>query len=240
MKLSLTLIMSLTLATSMAMAQTKKRIDVSKDVDTLGGNRNLIEMAQAIDPENRSRIVQSRLVDRYNRFELGLSYSGVAGGDSYVTTQSLGAALDFHFTPRWSVGLRYNDYGNSLTPEGKRVFDEARADYAAGNTSRIPDIDVPQQSAMAVINWYPMYGKTNLLDRGIAQFDMYLLAGGGQIELNSGWTTVMTAGGGVGIWMTQHFSARGEIRYQNYQDQIITGSRQIHGVVGTLGIGLML
>ncbi len=85
-----------------------------------------------------------------------------------------------------------------------------------------------------------MYGKTNLLDRGIAQFDMYLLAGGGQIELSSGWTTLMTAGGGVGIWMTKNFSARGEIRYQNYQDQIITGSRQIHGVVGTLGLGLML
>lgn len=240
MKISMTFFMSLTLAASFAMGQTKKRIDVQKDVDTLGGNRSLVEMAQAIDPENRSRIVQSRLVDRYNRLEIGLSYSGIAGGDSYLQSKSLGAALDFHFTPRWSAGLRYNDYGSDLTPEGKRVFDRARTDYQNGNTASYPDIDAPQRSAMAVLNWYPMYGKTNLLDRGIAQFDMYLLAGGGQIELASGPTSIWTAGGGIGIWMTQHFSARGELRYQNYQDQVITGSRQIHGVVGTLGLGFML
>lgn len=241
MKLSsLTLIMSLTLSATVAWGQ-NKRIDLDKDVDTLGGNRNLIKMAQAIDPDNRSRIVQSRLVDRYNRFELGLNFGGMAGGDTYTNTKTIGANLDFHFNPRWSVGFRYSDYGSSTTPEGERAFKQAREAYETGGVSfAVPDIDYPLSSMMGVVNWYPMYGKTNLLDYGIAQFDIYLLAGGGQIELSSGPTSVTTAGAGVGFWMTQRFSGRAEIRYQGYQDQIITGPRQIHGVMGTVGLGFML
>ncbi len=213
----------------------------SKQLDTLGGNKKISEMAAAMDPENKARIVQKRLVDRHNTIELGINYGAVAGGDSYLKTQNLGASVDYHFNPQFSLGVRYYDYGNALTSEGRRVFDEARAAYAAGGRSYIiPDIDYPLNSTMAVVNWYPVYGKTNLLDWGIAQFDMYLLAGGGQIQLSSGSTGLFTAGAGVGIWMTKHLSARLELRYQNYKDQIITGSRNIQTTTGTVGLGLIL
>ncbi|MFN7729712.1 MAG: outer membrane beta-barrel domain-containing protein [Bdellovibrio sp.] len=219
----------------------EKKINVAQDVDTLGGNEALFQMASSMDPDNRARIVQSRLVDRYNRFELGVSYGGVAGGDAYMKTQSLGASIDFHFTPRWSLGVRYYDYGNDLTPEGRRSFEQAKAAYEAGGRSyQIPDIDYPLNSAMAILNWYPIYGKTNLMDWGIAQFDMYLLAGGGQIQMSSGSAPILTGGAGLGVWMTKHLSARAEIRYQNYKDQIITGSRNIDTVVGTFGLGFLL
>jgi outer membrane beta-barrel protein len=218
-----------------------KQLDVSQDVDALGGNEALMKMATSLDPQNKSRIVQSRIVDRHNRLELGMNYGGVAGGDSYLRTQNFGVSADFHFNPRLSLGVRYYDYGNDLTPEGQRVFNEARDAYEAGGRSySIPDIDYPLRSVMAVVNWYPIYGKTNLLDRSIAQFDMYLLAGAGQIELSSGWTNLMTAGAGLGFWLTKHLSARGEIRYQTYKDQIITGPRDIQTVVGTIGLGYFL
>ncbi len=229
---------------SMGLAQNKsgsKKINAAQDLDTLGGNEALVNMATALDPQNKSRIVQSRLVDRHNRFELGVSYGGTAGGDSYLKTQSVGAAMDFHFNPRVSVGLRYFDYGNTLTPEGLRMFEDARKAYVAGGRSySIPDIDYPLRSAMGVISWYPIYGKMNLLDAGIAQFDVYMLAGGGQIQLSSGWTSALTGGAGFGVWLTRNLSARAEIKYQTYKDQLITGSRQIHATVGTIGIGLML
>lgn len=218
-----------------------KKINAAQDIDSLGGNEALVQMASSMDPDNRSRIVQNRLVDRYNRFEIGASYGGVAGGDAYMRTQNLGASLDFHLTPRWSLGVRYYDYGNDLTPEGRRAFEQAQAAYNAGGRSySIPDIDYPLNSLIAVINWYPMYGKTNLMDIGIAQFDLYLVAGGGQMQLSSGPTSLLTGGAGVGLWMTQHLSARAELRYQNYKDQIITGSRNIDTVVGTFGLGFLL
>lgn len=212
-----------------------------KQLDSLGGNKKISEMAAAMDPENRVRIVQKRLVDRNSALEIGVNYGAVAGGDSYLKTQNYGASVDFHFNPQWSLGARYYDYGNSLTAEGRRVFDQARAAYNAGGRSYIiPDIDFPLNSALAVVNWYPVYGKTNLLDWGIAQFDMYLLAGAGQIQLSSGNTGLYTAGAGVGIWMTKHLSARIELRYQNYKDQIITGSRNIQTTTGTVGLGIIL
>jgi outer membrane beta-barrel protein len=149
--------------------------------------------------------------------------------------------VDFHITPRWSLGARYYDYGNSLTPEGQRVFDEARAAYNAGGQSyAIPDIDYPQRSMMGTLSWYPIYGKTNLLDWGIAQFDMYLIGGYGQIQLSSGWTNLAMGGTGVAFWLTKHLSARGEIRYQTYHDQIITGPRDIGTVNMSLGLGILL
>ncbi len=218
-----------------------KSVDVSKDVDTLGGNKALLEMAASMDPDNQARVVQNRIVDRRNRLELGISYGVVAGGDNYLRTQNLGAAADFHFNPRFSLGVRYYDFGNDLTPQGKRVFEEATAAHNAGGVNySIPLIDAPQNSVLGVANWYPVYGKTNLMNWGIAQFDMYLLAGAGQITLASGPTSLYTGGAGVGFWVSQHFSIRSEIRYQNYHDKAYLESRSLNTVTGQIGLGLLL
>lgn len=231
--------------TSPLLAQAKsrtstKRINVSQDVDNLGGNKALVEMATALDPNNRARIVQNRQVDRNLRLELNVNYGGVAGGDPYLRTQKVGVAGEFHFNPRWSLGVRYNDYGNQLTAEGDRVFQEARENNAHSRPGVVPDIDTPQNSVLGVLSWYPIYGKTNLMNLGIAQFDMYLLAGGGQMTLDSGTTSLATAGAGVGFWVSQHFSIRTELTYQNYKDRIFSGERNIHTVNGQIGIGLLL
>lgn len=217
-----------------------KQADLSEDIDSLGGNQELMEMAQNIKSETRSRIVQDRLVPRRNRVEFGLSYGGVIGGDSYLKTQSLGFAMDYHITPRWSVGARYYDYGNNLTDEGQRVFDKARKNYQAGATGYAVDIDYPENAMMAVVNWYPVYGKTSFLDLGVTQFDLYFVGGGGQITLSSGATSLLTAGVGVSAWMTKHLTARAEMRYQTYKDQPVTGSRQLDTGVATLGLGWIL
>lgn len=221
-------------------APQSKQIDFNKDIEGLGGNDALMEMAEKLRPETKARIVQERLVDRHTRLEVGLSYGAVMGGTTYLQSQNLGASLDFHITPRWSVGARYYNYDNNLTPEGERAFAEARAAYAAGTPATFVDIDSPLNATMAVINWYPIYGKINFFEAAIAQFDIYLLAGGGQIRLESGPTSLMTAGAGFGLWMTKHLSARAEIRYQAYKDQIVTGPRDIGAMAATIGLGWIL
>lgn len=230
------------LAAPLVEAKTKriKEVNTSQDIDTLGGNQKLMEMADSIQSKSRARIVQDRIVDRNKALELGISFGGVMGGDSYLNTQSLGVGLDFHITPRWSIGARYYDYGSSLTPEGQRIFDEAKAAYQAGGRANIVDIDTPQNAMMAIVNWYPIYGKTSFMDMGVSQFDIYLLGGGGTMTLASGNSTVLTGGAGVGLWLSKHLSARLEIRYQSYQDQIVTGSRNLDTAVGTFGMGWIL
>lgn len=241
--ISLTLLFASSSLVWAAPVKTKKtaQVNVSEDVDTLGGNEELLKMAQSLKSQTRARIVQDRIVDRRNRLEFGVSYGGVIGGDSYLKTQALGFAAHFHFTPRWSLGVQYTDFSNELTPEGKRVFDLYRKTQSAGGTPAYAvDVDYPLNSTMAVLNWYPIYGKTSFLDMGITQFDLYLIAGAGQIQLSSGTSPIYSAGVGVGAWMTKHLSLRGEIKYQTYQDQPVTGKRDLNIGSANLGLGWIL
>lgn len=194
--------------------------DLTGQMDALGANKDLMKKAKAIDPENRVRVVQNRDVDRRLRLELGLSAALVEGGDPYTNTNTLGGNLDFHITPRWSIGARYVNYANSMSAEGKRVYDDAK-----DNTNfRVPSLDYAKNSWMAVGAWYPMYGKLNMFDVGITQFDIYFLGGAGQINLSSGTEPVYTAGGGVGFWLAQHMSLRLEARWQGYKDHPTFGA----------------
>jgi outer membrane immunogenic protein len=216
-------------------------IDLSKDFDSLGGNEMLLKKAKALDPKNRVSIVQKRVVDRRLRLEIGANYGGVVGGDSYMQTQTLGGNLDFHITPRWSIGGRYYNHFNSLTNEGRQVFDNARtARTNFGTDYQLPSIDYPLQSALGVVSFYPIYGKTNLFDLSVVQFDIYMLAGYGQVKLNSGWTDTMTAGGGFGFWLTQYLASRLEGRWQTYEDSSYAGSRRLDIGVMTVSLGLLL
>jgi outer membrane beta-barrel protein len=219
-------------------ASSSHKIDFAKDVDGLGGNEDLMKMANSLNPEAKSRIVQDRIVDRRNRLEFGINYGGSFGGTTYLETQNFGGSIDYHITPRWALGGRYFNYGSKLTPEGERAFQEARVGNNAQTT--VPDIDTPQHSEMAIISWFPIYGKTNFFDLAVAQFDVYILGGGGQIALASGETSILTGGIGLGLWMTRHLTARAELRYQSYEDQIHSGPRTINSAAATVGLGWIL
>lgn len=220
--------------------------DLTKEMDALGANKDLLKKAKAIDPQNRVRIVQNRDVDRHMRLEMGLNGGMVTGGDPYTNSNVIGGQLDFHFTPHWSVGARYLDISNSLNGEGKKVFEDAEAKRAANQTGfRQPGIDWAKDAWLGVINWYPIYGKMNLFDAGISQFDIYFLGGAGQINLNSvGPTPLYTAGGGVGLWLTNHFATRLEARWQGYRDQIYDGiethKRNIDQTILTATVSFLL
>jgi outer membrane beta-barrel protein len=251
-KLSTLLILALILqgATSNAQSRNSRNMkvaaaapttkNISNDIDDLGGNEELVDMAQRMKSTTRSRIVQERIVDRRNKVEFGVGFGGVFGGDAYLQTKALNFAADYHITPRWSIGARYLDFSNDLNPEGERVLKKAQEDKAANNKSYFPGIDYPQSATYAVVNWYPIYGKTSFLDIGVTQFDMYLLAGGGTIQLSSGSTALYTGGLGIGAWMSRHITARAEIRYQTYQDNPASGSRSLDTYVGSFGLGWIL
>lgn len=219
--------------------------DLSGKMNALGANKDLMKKAKAIDPHNRVRVVQNRDVDRNYRLEVGVTYGAAEGGDPYVNTSVLGGQLDFHITPRWSLGARYYNSQNTLTKEGEQVFADAEARNQAGDTSfRRPGVDYAKDTWLAVINWYPIYGKMNLFDAGISQFDIYFLGGAGQVSLGSGQAATYTAGGGVGIWFTQHFASRLEARWQGYTDQVYDGSgyqnRDINQTLLTATVSFLL
>jgi outer membrane beta-barrel protein len=218
--------------------------NLAQKMDALGANKDLMKKARAIDPENRVRVVQNREVDRTWRLEIGGIMGMSEGGDAYLDTSVLGAAVDLHITPRWSVGGRYYNYKNDLTKEGKRIFDDASVRAPKDPTYVVPGVDPAQDEFLGVLSWYPIYGKLNLFDATVSQFDLYVLGGAGTIRTGSGSSPVYTAGGGAGIWLTQHFSTRLEARWQTYQDKIETSQlsykRNMNETLLTMTVGFLL
>lgn len=213
------------------------------DFDSLGGNQPIYERAKAISSEKNVSIVQNRAVSRTKRFEVAPEFSGTFGGDSYNRTKSLGANLHYHFNPRWSIGAKYEYSFNTLTPEGKAMVDQAIAQYNSnpGNPNTpYPYIDYPKSQIMALINWYPLYGKLNLMDKAVAHFDVYGLAGAGQVQLLSGPTSTYTGGMGIGFWLSQHFSSRMEVRYQTYNAKSFNETKKMDLAVTSLQMGYLL
>lgn len=224
------------LVAAVLVSQNTLAADLMKDFDSLGGNDVLLEKAKALNPEAQIRIVQDRVVSRRNRLELAPEFSTVLGGDAYNMTQNLGINLHYHITPHWSVGAKYNYSFNKLREEAEYLIQ----DKAASGKSQIPQIDYPKQQAELVLNWYPIYGKMNLYDLGVVHFDIYAILGGGQTELKSGPTGSYTAGGGIGLWVSQHLTTRLEFRYEGYTAQRYSGETEMNTTVAGIQVGYML
>lgn len=219
-----------------AMAQA----NVSKNLENLGSNDEVVRRANRVSPRSRVGIVQNRTVKRDWRLEIGANYGPMAYGDSYLSTQNVGGQVDLHITPKFSLGVRYAKAFNSLTPEGKSQYDRAQDLKRRGLDYSFSAVDYPEESLMGVFNWYMFYGKINFFDVSVVQFDIYSLGGYGQIKLESGPTETWTAGGGIGFWLTQHITSRFELRYQSYSDQFYSGKRDLNLIVANMGIGVLL
>jgi outer membrane immunogenic protein len=222
------------------------KADLGSEMDALGANKDLMKKAKAIDPNNKVRVVQNRQVDRNLRLEIGINYGlHAAGTDPYLSTTQWGGQMDFHITPHWSLGGRYTNYRSTLNSEGRNVFDDAERRRANGESIRIPSYGYSKNSWLAVGNWYPIYGKMNMLDMGVAQFDIYILGGAGQINLDTGSAPLFTAGGGVGLWIAKHVSTRLEARWQGYNQKVRDGedsfqSRNMNETILSATLGFIL
>lgn len=213
----------------------------SDTLKSLGNQEMLLDKARPSIPANTYRIVQKRVIDRDNRFEIAASLGGITGGDSYYNTKNLGLQAEYHLTHRWSLGLRYLYNMNDLTSEGKRVYDNAEATIDANNPAgaKAPGIDWPMSTALATISFYPLYGKMSWFDSNVSYFDMYVLLGGGVNQLRYGSVPVYTGGIGMGMWWTNHLSSRIEARYQQYDDHLF-GGRKIQDANISFSMGFLL
>jgi outer membrane immunogenic protein len=209
---------------------------IMEDFDSLGGNDVLLERARSLNPTSTVSIVQDRIVDRRLRFELAPEVGRTLGGDSYQTTNRFGANLHFHITPKWSVGAKYSYLTNKLSAEGESLINDTSI-YGQG---LVPEIDYGKQEYMGLVNFYPIYGKLNMFDLGIAHFDVYVLAGAGQIVLRSGPTPTWTAGGGIGFWISQHLTMRFELRYQTYTAKRFLGETTLDLTNASVQFGYLL
>lgn len=224
-------------------AQENEAQSLANDFDSLGGNSVFLEKAKALHPETENIVIQPRTVSRRNRFEISPEFSGTFGGDTYSRTQTAAMNIHFHINPRWSVGAKFGYSVNQLTPEGSAMVDRAYDDYKKNpkNPSYpMPQMDYQKAEAIGLVNFYPIYGKLNLLDRSVAQFDTYMVLGGGTVNLKSGATPTGILGAGVALWLNPKLSTRLEMRYQNYKAEYITGRQNLNLAVASIQVGWLL
>jgi outer membrane beta-barrel protein len=212
---------------------------VSDDLDSLGVNREVIRKARKLSPDNKIQVVQKRAVDRNLRFEGSLGYGFLTGGNPYIESRQLEYSLEFHINPRWSVGGRFYTFDNELSKEGKRVFNDA----SQNGIGIGPDVrDFSREAYLGTVSFYPLYGKVNLFNWKVTQFDLFLTAGIGRILLDrSGPSELMSVSGGIGFWLTNWLTSRFEVRYQTYNDTIGDNQqRQIDQTVFMAKLGFLL
>ena len=205
--------------------------DILEDFDSLGANKVLLEKAQALHPEKKIEIIQGRIVNRRFRHEFSPEYEVVGAGDNpYFHTQSAGFTYQFHISPYWSVGVKYNYAFNQLTDEGDQVIKDGRAKQDQilkddpNSKDRpepfIPELNWAEESYVALLNWYPIYGKFKVLNSGIVHFDIYTHLAAGQIKLRFNDSELYQAGLGAGFWWSQHFTSRIEYKFSTYKTEL--------------------
>lgn len=214
--------------------------DVMQDFDSLGGNKILIDKAKAITPDANIQVVQDRVVQRTRRHEFYPESGYVIGGEAFLNTSSMSGNYQFHINPHWSVGAKYSYFFNSLNNEGQQMLDYATGKAEEAELPMIPDLNWQKQSVMAVTNFYPFYGKMNVFGKAIVHFDIYALAGIGQVELRRNSTNTYMAGVGMGLWFSQHLTSRIEIRYQNYKSEALTTEKNMNLSSASFSLGYML
>lgn len=196
--------------------------DLLKDFESLGGNQSLYEKAKALNPESDVSVVQGRIVDRRLRHEIDLNMGNYISGNPYMNTDVLGLGYQFHISPKWSVNLQGSYFFNNFSKEAKNlIYNDFKVGSVGSDTGLVPAIDWQKNSYELNINYYPLYGKFSFFDFSIVHFDLYGILGAGQTTLaRSGQKFMYNYGAGLGLWLSQHLSARLEFKVNNFEAEI--------------------
>jgi outer membrane beta-barrel protein len=188
-------------------------------------------------------VVQKRFISRENRIEIAPEWGIALGGDTYVRTQTLGINAYYHIIPQFSVSAKYQQSFNRLTPEGQAMVEAAYNQYLenpAEPKGLMPELNYSLNQQLVAVQWYPLYGKMSWLGKAVTQFDLYLNAGLGNMQLIRGSTRTTQLGGGIGVWLTPKMSLRGELFWQGYQAQYLTGNRDMNLTQLSVQMGWLL
>lgn len=227
MKNLLVVILTLTFALFSTVSFAQENSALEKKLDDLNIPDNKVTNVLS---EDKLYIVNTRYSSLVNRHEFTLLGANNFTADSHLSTQHVGASYRYHINSDWSLGLRYNRYSNKLTPSGARLFSEKAI---------LPDTDYAFNSKELFVNYNTIYGKLRITDDTLVYFDQYISLGGGKIKLASGEKTHGFVDLGLSFWLGNHVSARVGVKNEFYNQQRITGSKNIHNAIGYFELGYL-
>jgi outer membrane beta-barrel protein len=169
--------------------------------------------------------VQRMYVLRNGRFELAPSL-GETFNDQYVTHPSLGAALNYWITNVLAVGV------NLLWYQG--IESESKLNFSIRRSTRLA-VPITEYQLGAYLNfmYVPIYGKFEMFNTAIFQWDAYLIGGVGMLRtrpvavidpavrtFDFDWRVAFNVGIGLRVFVTKWLSIFGELRDYIYMEKL--------------------
>ena len=169
--------------------------------------------------------VQRMYVLRVGRFELAPAVSSTFN-DPYVTHPALGAGLNYWITNVLAVGV------NVLWYQG--IETESKLNFAVRRSTRLAvPITEYQLGAHLSFTYVPIYGKFEMFNSAIFQWDCYLIGGVGMLRtrpvaqidpavrtFNFDWRVAFNVGIGLRVFVTKWLSIFGELRDYLYMEKL--------------------
>jgi outer membrane beta-barrel protein len=180
--------------------------------------------------EDKLYVLNNRYSSLINRHELTIAGANNFTADSHLVTEQAALSYRYHINSKWSLGARYTRYTNKLSSAGQILFN---------NKSILPDTDFALNGQELFVNYNTIYGKLRWSENSVVYFDQYISLGGGKVKLSSGDKNLALADIGLSFWLGNHGSARIGLKNEFYQQNQLSGSRNIHNGIGYIEFGYL-
>lgn len=208
-----------------------------ENADALLGKDTTPEQPQLnedqIIEEDRVKAVQGKVYLKKHRFELEPMVM-VSINDPYYTKFAEAVRGAYYFADTLAVAGRFAHYS---------VFPTDDAHTAKSALQSRIFYSVPEWSAMADLEWSPIYGKATMFN-SILHFDAYLLGGVGVVRTETsalpdrGLNPAADLGFGIRFMVKDYFSVNGSVLNTTFVDQPAGTTQGTTQNVMTLNLGV--
>jgi outer membrane beta-barrel protein len=175
--------------------------------------------------------VQGRFSPLKNRHEFSLSLGKNVNQDGNLVSNQWGGIYRYHINDKWAVGGNYFRMNNELSSSGKKLLSDKGI---------VPDRDFITQQTDLMAEYNLFYGKLRFDMEQVTYFDQYIGLGAGQLSLGQGNATAAVVDLGIAFWIGKKMSARMGMKNDFYREQNLSGSTNVHNMVGYFAFGYLL
>jgi outer membrane beta-barrel protein len=175
--------------------------------------------------------IQGRFAPLKNRHEFSLSLGKNVNQDGNLDSNQWGGMYRYHINDKWAVGGNYFRMNNELSSSGSKLL---------ADKGIIPDRDFITQQTDLMAEYNLFYGKLRFDMEQVTYFDQYIGLGVGQLSLGRGNATAAVVDVGLAFWVGKKLSARMGMKNDFYKEQNLSGSTNVHNMVGYFAFGYLL
>ncbi|MGZ3697677.1 MAG: outer membrane beta-barrel domain-containing protein [Bdellovibrionota bacterium] len=156
-------------------------------------------------------VVQNRLYSKEHKFEL-MAFGGVTISDPFLTVETVGLDLGYHFTEIFSAHL----LGWKSFVQPSSALTTFQQTIGATTNNNPPQYYVGGEGAASVL-----YGKLSLVGKAIIYYDFHFLLGMGATGTDNGVFATPSIGVGQRIYAAKFFAVRVDYRLMLYNETIL-------------------